>query len=125
MSISPRWMMVNGVKYQSHDEFWRLGELIFEEIDLDEERDEPEERDVLAHLELLPIIDWDLPSPVTPRPGTPRDAGSSEIGTPHSLLSMSYTNASSPSPRDEPEEGFWNTITNMSLEEMVSYVTGK
>lgn len=112
---------MNGVKYQSHDEFWRLGELMFEEIDLDE----PVESDVLAHLELLPIVDWDLPSPVTPRPETPRDVASSEFGTPHSLLSMSYTNASSPSPRDEPEEGFWNTITNISLEEMVSYVTGK
>ena len=115
MSISPRWMMVNGVKYQSHDEFWRLGELMFEEVDLDE----PEEIDVFAHLELLPIVDWDLPSPVTPRPETPR-----EVGTPHSLLSLSYTNVSSPSPREEPD-GFWDTITNMSLEEIVTYVTGR
>ena len=115
MSISPRWMMVNGVKYQSHDEFWRLGELIFEEIDLDE----PEEGDVLSHLELLPIVDWDLPSPVTPRPDTP-----TEVGTPHSLLSL-CTNVSTPSPREEPDNGFWDTITNMSLEEMVTYVTGQ
>lgn len=119
MSISPRWMMVNGVKYQSHDEFWRLGELMFEEIDLDE----PEEVDVLTHLELLPIIDWDLPSPVTPRPGTPREDTSTEVGTPDSLLSL-CTNVSTPSPREEPY-GFWDTITNMSLEEMVTYVTGQ
>jgi len=119
MSISPRWMMVNGVKYQSHDEFWRLGELMFEEVDLDE----PEEIDVLAHLELLPIVDWDLPSPVTPRSDTQGDAASSEIGTPHSLLSLSYTNASSHH-GEEPADGFWNTVSNMSLEEMVTYVTG-
>lgn len=124
MSISPRWMMVNGVKYQSHDEFWRLGELMFEEVDLDE----PEEIDVLAHLELLPIVDWDLPSPVTPRPrtprpGTPREDTSTEVGTPHSLLSL-CTNVSTPSPREEPD-GFWDTIANMSLEEMVTHVTGK
>ena len=120
MSVSPRWMMVNGVKYQSHDEFWRLGELMFEEVDLDE----PEQVDTLAHLELRPIVDWDLPSPVSPRPGTPRGDTPREIGTPHSLLSLSYTNVSSPSPREEPDS-FWDTITNMSLEEMVSYVTGR
>lgn len=106
---------MNGVKYQSHDEFWRLGELMFEEVDLDE----PEEMDELAHLELLPIVDWDLPSPVTPRPGTPR-----EVGTPHSLLSLSYKNVSTPSPREEPD-GFWDTITNMSLEEIVNYAIGQ
>ena len=120
MSISPRWMMVNGVKYQSYDEFWRVGELMFEEIDVDESGDLP------GHLELLPIVDWDLPSPVTPRPSTPRDGASidempREVGTPHSL---SYINVSTPSPREE-DDGFWNTISNMSLEEMVSYVSGK
>lgn len=110
---------MNGVKYQSHDEFWRVGELMFEEIDVDETSDLP------GHLELLPIVDWDLPSPVTPRLGTPRDGASidempREVGTPHSL----YINVSTPSPREEPG-GFWDTIAKMSLEEMVSYVTGQ
>ena len=119
MSISPRWMMVNGVKYQSHDEFWRIGELMFEEIDVDE-REQPDQNNVLGHLELLPIVDWDLPSPVTPRSESRGDTPR-EVGTPHSL---SYTNVSSPSPREEPDS-FWDTITKMSLEEMVSYVTGQ
>ena len=116
MSLSPRWIMVNGVKYQTHDEFWRLGELMFEEVDLgeDEDEDEPEQGESLAHLELQPIVDWDLPSPETPRLDTPREVGS--------LLSLSYTNVSTPSPRED--NSFWDTITNMSLEDMVNYVTG-
>lgn len=122
MSISPRWMMVNGVKYQSHDEFWRLGELMLEEIDLDEP-EQPDQEDVLAHLELLPIVDWDLPFPVTPR-SEARSETPTEVGTPHSLLSP-CTNVSTPSPREEPDDGFWDTIRNMSLEEMVTYVTGE
>lgn len=136
MSISPRWMMVNGVKYQSHDSFWRLGELMLEEIDLEDEEEEdvmtslwqqpdqfPDQEMVLSHLHLLPTVDWDLPSPVSPRGDTPRSDTPREPGTPNSLLSL-VTNVTSPSPREDPDDGFWNTVSNMSLEEMVTYVTG-
>jgi hypothetical protein len=114
-------MMVNDVKYQSHDSFWELGVLTFEEVDLD-----PDMQETLEHLALLEETVWryGLRSTVTPRDGltigTPRD----EL-EPDTLLSLSYANVSTPSPREESDDGYWNILKNLSLEEMINYVTAR